>query len=157
MVEILIILVVAALIFTWHVVIWSFAVGAFLAIVHIPVFGWIKAHPLLLVSYIAAYFLVGAAWSVIKWWFAETERVRKSKEDFANRSFKKPDDLLQKWLDNAKTNPVRYKGSIIEWITFWPFSAVYTLLNDPVRRLCRRIYHELQQVYQSITDHVWKA
>ncbi len=48
-----------------------------------------------------------------------------------------------------------HKGRIMAWIAYWPFSMAYTLLNDPVRKIVRLIYHRMQGVYESISARVW--
>lgn len=92
--------------------------------------------------YFAGYFAVGAVWSVIKWWFAEKKRVRKAKSYGGN------------WKA-SKTNVTAYRSTLLVWITYWPLSAVWTVLNDPLRRLVTSIYDELQKVYARIADSVW--
>lgn len=44
------------------------------------------------------------------------------------------------------------KSLILTWMFYWPFSGVWTLINDPVRRIFQRIYVKLEGVYQKITD-----
>src|SRR5205823_5639912 len=110
---------------------------------------FVRTHPVLTALYVSGYFLAGAAWSIVKWWFAETNRVREARDEFReSRDIR----TWSEFIKNRKSDPTNYKSDIIAWITFWPFSLVWTLLNDPVRRLCRRIYDELQGVYQRITD-----
>lgn len=157
----MVILLVLAIIATvasaviWHAA-WLAAFWAsWFFLTHLGLLTWIIAHPWQTLLRVSGYFLIGAGWSVVKWWFAETNRVRKAKEYFAAGNAR-PDDTWESFRDRQKTHPHHYRGDFIEWIMFWPFSLVFTLLNDPVRRLCRRIYMELTRVYQRITDHVWK-
>jgi hypothetical protein len=93
---------------------------------------------------------------VLKWWFFETSRVRLAKESY-HISFgdhaTKP--TLEEFLAKRKSIPRDYQPSIKSWILWWPFSALWTLLDDPIRRAVQRIYQELQTVYQRITDKVW--
>jgi len=49
-----------------------------------------------------------------------------------------------------------HKGRIIAWMSYWPWSLFWTLLNDPIRRLFRRIYYQIKNVLQSISDRVYK-
>jgi hypothetical protein len=144
----------------YHTVLWTAATVATLFVLNglgLPaLFRWVIEHPVLTVTYVLIYIAIGAAWSVVKWWFAETNRLREFKENFARDYGINPEKYAEQ-LARAKSNPVRYKSDITFWISFWPLSAVYTLLNDPVRRAARRIYAELQGVYQRITDHVWKG
>jgi len=43
------------------------------------------------------------------------------------------------------------KGKIIFWMSYWPFSATWTLINDPITRLYRFIYRRLGAVFEKIS------
>jgi hypothetical protein len=140
-------------------IIWRLAVvaafwAAIFFVTHLGIVTWTLAHPWRAVLYVAGYFLIGAAWSIAKWWFAETNRVRRAREIFNLGGTR-----AKSWAEYAeqqKTKVSYHKDDILLWITFWPLNGVWTLLNDPVRRAARRIYDELQGIYQRITDKVWK-
>lgn len=139
-------LVVASCVLMWHMVL------------NLHVVSWIWNHPWKTIFYTSGYFLVGAVWSVAKWWFRETEKARLAKIAYDKDSlFSKPEPWAD-FIKHKKGDPAdRYSRSdIVVWIVWWPFSALYTLLNDPIRRLARRIYTELLKTYQRISDHVWK-
>jgi hypothetical protein len=40
-------------------------------------------------------------------------------------------------------------------MAFWPWSAVWTLLNDPVQRAFRRIFNYLREFYQRMSDRIF--
>jgi len=109
------------------------------------VFTYVKENPVQSALALGGYFVIGAVWSVIKWWFAEKARVREAKAEYGSR-----------WREH-KTSTARYKSTVLVWIGYWPFSLVWTLLNDPLKRLVHWIYDELLRVYQRITDHVWDS
>jgi len=152
--------VLSALLAYYHIVIFAFVVGLLYAVMNLGIVTYVVSHPLLTLGWASAYFLVGAGWSIAKWWFAETKRVAEVKRRFTNdrvRFGRSPKDMtLEQWLEQHKTDPRDHVTDMLFWIGFWPINAVYTLINDPFRRLCRRIYQELQGVYQRITDRVWK-
>lgn len=139
-------------------VIWRVAVlAAFWAVIyfftHLGIVTYVVTHPWQTLLYASGYLLVGAAWSVAKWWFAETERVRKAKVRYEGT---RKDKSWSEFAQEQKTDVSDYKSELCFYIAFWPLNGVYTLLNDPVRRAARRIYAELQGVYQRITDRVWQ-
>jgi hypothetical protein len=109
----------------------------------VKAFTYVYTHPLSAIVGVTAYFSIGACWSVVKWWFAEKARVRRAKRERG-----------KDWR-TARTQPATYKATVLVWIGYWPFSLVWTLINDPFKRLVRWIYDELLRVYQRITDHVW--
>lgn len=52
----------------------------------------------------------------------------------------------------ASTNKTR----IVAWMSFWPFSLVGTVVNDPVRRLLNWLYNLLSGTYQRMSDHIFR-
>jgi len=108
-------------------------------------FTYIYEHPLPVAIGAGVYFAIGAVWSVIKWWFAEKARVRRAKKENG-----------AEWR-KRKTEPKFFKSTMLVWIGYWPFSLIWTLINDPFKRLVHWIYDELTRVYQHITDRVWES
>lgn len=47
------------------------------------------------------------------------------------------------------------KGRIMLWMTYWPVSAVWTLVDDPVRRLFLAIWEWLSGTFQRISDRAF--
>lgn len=47
------------------------------------------------------------------------------------------------------------KAKVTGWIVWWPWSALWTVLNDPIRRLAEAIYNQLQTTYQRLANHVF--
>lgn len=108
------------------------------------------------VMYSAGYLLIGAVWSVIKWWLNETNRVRKARNEYESIKDNGNSHLTwEQFRDRHKTKVSLEKDLIVAWILLWVFNIPYTFLHDIVVRVARRIYTELTRVYQRITDHVW--
>jgi len=49
-----------------------------------------------------------------------------------------------------------HKGRVISWMSYWPWSLFWTILNDPIRRLMRRIYYRIKGILQGISDRAFK-
>jgi hypothetical protein len=145
------VLSIAAIVY-WHAPIILTALAVWFFIIHLSWLTWALSHPFKVLTSAAIYFVTGAAWSVAKWWFEETEKVRTAKERWQTKPH--PQGT---WEEFRKTyrNDEPDRHDVARWITFWPVSAAFTLLDDPVRRICRCIYDELQGVYKRISDHVW--
>jgi hypothetical protein len=153
------VVVVVALVAVYHLAVFAFIAATWYAFTHLGIITYIVTHPWQSAAYAAGYFVVGAAWSVAKWWFAETSRVRHVRSLYVERYSDQTLKGFQTWAEfikPLKSRPSQHKADITAWITFWPVSLVWTMVDDPVRRLCRRIYDELQGVYQRITDRVWQ-
>lgn len=48
-----------------------------------------------------------------------------------------------------------HKARITTWMTFWPTSFVWTMINDPVRAICAHIYVTIQQWLQNISNRAF--
>jgi hypothetical protein len=116
------------------------------------------------------YFLLGAGWSLGKWWFHVKDMYRQYSEaraEFMVVNGKTAADQMDqtmkdKWKLNysaqhyAKPKVRQNKSRITLWMMYWPWSAVWTVINDPVRKIFAAIFHELQGLYQKIADSVYK-
>jgi hypothetical protein len=49
------------------------------------------------------------------------------------------------------------KARIVRWMSYWPFSMLWSLLDDVVKRIFRRIQRMLGQIMDSITERVWRS
>jgi len=74
----------------------------------------------------------------------------KYKEEIERRTSANTEDIArskQRNMPSAKGN----KSRILTWMFYWPFSGIWTIINDPVRRAFQWIYKRLEGVYQKIT------
>lgn len=142
-------------------------------------FAWILTHGDLLIASAIAYFIVGTGWAVTKWWF-HVNKLGRIARDVKSRIFKKNDiDVSQtdinyqihsKMMEEIKKRIGPYskycvdeippkvsehKGLIIAWMTWWPISAVWTLINDPIVRLFTSIYHGIADTLQRMSDNAF--
>lgn len=58
------------------------------------------------------------------------------------------EDLIPDWS--------KYKRKLTGWIIFWPTSAFWTILNDPLVRLGNWIRDRFRAVYRGIANHVFR-
>lgn len=126
-----------------------------------------RAHPVLAACCIGGYVVLGTAYSFVKWWrFLRGMRAKylDTKAAFLERNGIQgttiPDNLLQEWSRNSMglgTAPKArdHKARILTWMIYWPWSGIWTLINDPVKKLFKAIYAELQAQYQKIADKVF--
>lgn len=152
----------------------TFVFGAFLAVMFF--FGdWnpfpaMMADPLWTIQLVLGYFVGGTIWSVIKWYFHGLnlrDEYRLVKERFFSREGitgdKIPQALISKWEGTIFSNfpkgvppkAMDNKASIMMWMTHWPFSLVWTILNDPIRRIFMFVYSRLAGLMQKISDRIF--
>ncbi len=104
--------------------------------------------------YIAAYFGIGAVYSVVKWWRYLLNRIDKFKEQNTPDSYNYT-SRLEDFIAGTPTF-TRRKSLISLWIGYWPVSVVWTLINDPITKLINFIFSQLRGMYESIAQHVFK-
>src|SRR3989344_1109260 len=144
----------------------------------VKIFSYALENPLKSLFYLFGYVVVGVLWSFGKWWFYLMEEKRRydtAKNAFL-KDYKIKDDVIipvalkEKWkqatkeggyynngqIYQFKLNPQakEYKGKIITWMCYWPWSMVWTLINDPIKKLFKNIYNWLQNSYQRVSDYV---
>lgn len=132
-------------------------------------------HPGLAVLAALGYLAVGALWSVGKWWFYVKGLRRKlidAKERFCRDNgivwqgperTPIPDAKREDWervigySGLKKPSVGRNRWRIMSWMAYWPWSMTWTVINDPVRKIFRRIFDRLRAVYQRIADSAYKG
>lgn len=129
---------------------------------------------------VLGYFAAGTIWAVGKWWFF-VKRLRrqyeKSKRAFLEENGLQgsivPDQLKAEWSRHADRIRVGYgrhhylcgcapkvsdhKGQVLGWMIYWPWSLVWTIINDPVIRLFKWIYRQIQGLLQGISDRAFRG
>lgn len=127
-------------------------------------------------------FVVGVLWAVFKWWRKVENLAQKCKElkyEFL-RSRKIttgtiPDDQIENWHDWIRTkgddevralkkdetgivppHPNDYKEEIYLWICFWPWSMIWFVFDEPVRKLARTLYRQIRGSLVAISEHSFK-
>ena len=115
----------------------------------------------------------GIAWSIGKWYFYVTGERRKfdeyvedrlkhghyvknydeTQEEFDTRCRKDARSLAR--LRHGKPEARKQKSRIVMWMGWWPWSALWTLINDPIKRLFREIFHRIQRVFEKIANSAY--
>ena len=143
---------------------------------HVNIIGWSIDHPFKLLLYILGYFIIGILWSFVKWWLRVSERVDnhiKNKADIKINYLKRrlsnevittntpvPDNLKEDWKQHQSCcNYIPEKASdhknlIATWITYWPFSLLWSLLHDFIKQVMKRVVTMLQGIYDGITRRI---
>lgn len=58
-------------------------------------------------------------------------------------------------IENPQAN--NHKALITTWITHWPVSLIWTLINDPIKKLINHIFESIKSVFQKISDKVFES
>jgi hypothetical protein len=139
----------------------------------------IKANPLHTALLVLSYFVIGICWSLFKWYLflhKETNKYEDAKAEFlqhenataltgelAARLFDKLTEHNKYQSEDSKDKinaaaPLfrNHKGTLTRWATYWPFSMVGFALNDVVRKSWKYIVELFQNVYQRISNHMFR-
>ena len=67
---------------------------------------------------------------------------------------------------NSKRVPSKYeilppvanqnKSKIISWISHWPISMIWTLLNDPIKKMLNYIFECIKNIFQKMSNRIFK-
>jgi hypothetical protein len=144
---------------------------------------WIVHHPLTIIGAFVAYVLAGMGWGVAKWSFYVAKLAAKyetykaefiskhgaltdetvSNEIRKNRGYNSNEltnrDFFKRIVGEkrlSRPNLAANRGRIMFWMSYWPASAVWTLLNDPITHLYRIIYAKMIRVFEGITNSMFK-
>jgi hypothetical protein len=138
---------------------------------HVPIIKFVLSDPKRTALLVLAYFAVGAIWGVVKWVFfvhSQLEQYNEAKARFlAENKLTAIDtpkaafdfrEFISRRFSRVEVNPQvsNHKADVTFWMSYWPFSALWTLINDPVRKFFRMIYTYLQGTMQSISDRMFK-
>jgi hypothetical protein len=154
-------------------------VVGYLFLIHLfgnaSIFSIIREHPAHAYIGIPLFFILGALWSIVKWWFfvkRNALRYRELRMDWlcemglenVNLDTPVPDSLKKLWDNRAsgsysnsfsidRTAPLArtYKKKIINWMIWWPFSMFWTLIDEP----WRLIYEAMTRLFQKISNRVY--
>lgn len=135
------------------------------------VFGYMAKNPWKSPLYVGGYFVAGALWSVVKWYVYVINQ--RSRYDDARANFLEninvksgslTDELKIKWETHlemirleVKPQARKHMGKLLTWATYWPWSFLWTFVDDFVKRVFKLILLRLQAVYQSISDYAFKG
>jgi len=136
----------------------------------IPVWTWIRDNPLTLMKYFIAYIVLGVGWSFWKYFFMLKESRRIIKEHLKKYENIPPEERApwKEYLSRVTSYNSGISGtfedstkSLTFWAVFWVPSMVWTILNDPIRKLFNFIIHDLfigvyQKMYNKMVGELLK-
>lgn len=113
----------------------------------LSIFNYIKSNTVGLLAWIGVYAALGLVWSFVKWYFFLLNKKDKQLEQL-QKDVKYYNRFTESKLElpTAGENKMR----IISWMTYWPFSIVWTLINEPVKRFFNFIYTRFTSIYDKV-------
>jgi len=111
---------------------------------------WLNQHWLQCIIYVASYALIGVLWSSVKLYFYTHNLADKLKTDYTDQA-----DRDRSW--KIQTNLRVLRGRLMCWMTYWPWSLFWTLINDPIKHFYRFAYNKMIIVYQWVIDSAYRS
>jgi hypothetical protein len=127
---------------------------------------WIIADPRKFIIYLACYFISGVIWSFIKFYLHLHKFKRLYEKDKENWYIAHPkttdeteEERFQKYQRSRMHVPSfsELREKIVLWMTYWPVSLFWTMLDDPIKRLCIVISDSFIDLYQSMYDRILRG
>ena len=117
----------------------------------IDLFTFVKDHPFLTLARIGMYIGIGVVWSFFKWFFYLTNIKEKLLAKYKDIG-KNLSEVSEYEIPSARYN----KSRIITWMSYWPFSALWTLINEPFKKTFKFIYSKIEGLFQAMSDRIFK-
>lgn len=114
-------------------------------VINIGIF--LRDNPVLILSCFLGYIVVGLVWAFFKWYFFVSNKLeyhKKQKEKYKHHTFSVP---------SAGDNKFR----IMSWMYFWPFSASWTLVNQPLKKSFKYVYEKTGVTFDKIAKKMFKS
>lgn len=109
------------------------------------------------------YFALGVAWAVVKWVFF-LYKTRSRYAEFrstwlASHPTYDPGDLQR---DARRTfgfaippRPDQHKARIVTWMIYWPFSLLWTMIDQPVRKFFNLLYAAIKDALGRLSRRIF--
>lgn len=143
---------------------------------------FVQRLPSVAVSIFLYVFVVGILWAIFKWWRKVENLAQKCKElkyEFLREhnvtDSMIPTHLADDWQQYIRTkgndtmyelkvdstgivppHPNDYKEEIYLWIFFWPWSMIWFVFDEPVRKCARTLYRQIRGSLVAISEHSFK-
>lgn len=117
---------------------------------HEHIFGilqYIKLHTGTIIGLFALYLILGVVWAVVKWYFYLLNK----REYLSGRLEASSISDIDYYIPVAKEN----KARIMSWMMYWPFSGVWTLINDPVRKAFQLVYRNIENFFDKMSASIF--
>lgn len=121
------------------------------------------AHPSVAILLLLAYFAAGTAWIVGKWFsfvYLTRDKYLEIRKELLGRGETQSyiNDFAARKI-GVKSVPLvvrDYKSQLFLWWAFWPLSLLWTVIDDPLKRLWRLSYKLVATSLQNISDRAFK-
>jgi hypothetical protein len=121
---------------------------------------WVRNHAIDVLMYALIYLVVGAAWSVFKWWLYVRKAADNLREIIVEyNALTEPKPVWTNYLTRYREMPKvsDNKSKIIDWIAFWWFSVIQTFFGEWMHEIFTAVYRMFYNMYDAIAKSVWNS
>lgn len=106
---------------------------------------YIVENPKVIIGSVVGYLVLGVVWSIVKWFIylkGQTQRINEYGISYGVNDI----------YDVSKN-----KQRILNWMMYWPFSGLWTLIDEPFRKFFKHAFYYLEKTYQRMADNAKKG
>lgn len=111
------------------------------------ILNYIKTHTLTIAGLLGVYLVLGVVWAIVKWYFYLLNK----REYLTDRLKNSIINDLDNYIPAAKEN----KSRIMSWMMYWPFSGIWTLINDPIRKAFQVVYRNIEIFFDKMSASIF--
>lgn len=115
---------------------------------HVPVVQTIKQHWLTAIGLIACYLLIGVGWSLVRWYMF----CYKQKTELLD-----PHNEWNKKNLSSRPLPREHKSRIMGWMSYWPFSMVWTFFDDVIAEFFNWAFEQCENRFDKISEKIFSG
>jgi hypothetical protein len=138
-------------------------------------FTWVVAHPLETLLGFLSYLILGAIWTIVKWYSfsiraMEIYQKHRNKwlsdrniDVFINsmhgvdlKTYISRNVSYDRFGGTMPPEPGRNINRIFTWMLYWPWSLLWTFLNDPLVRIFNFAFRRIEDLLKSVTRRRFK-
>lgn len=113
------------------------------------IFSYIVSSPKIIFSWFVVYIGVGIIWGFIKWYFFLHKQIEKETERLSKGYVLEHSSVF---IPTARDN----KWRIMSWMMYWPFSALWTALDQPLKYAFNYVFSKIEGWFDEISKSMYK-
>lgn len=110
------------------------------------IFQYFIEYPGRILGWFGLYLLVGVVWAFFKWYFYLHKRIRKEEKE------------MNRWENHVIKIPTAAdnKFRIMSWMIYWPFSLIWTAIDQPVRNTFNYLFNRFEIWFDKMSKSMFK-
>jgi len=111
------------------------------------ILSYIISSPQIILAWFGGYLGFGIIWGFIKWYFFLHKEIEKETTKINNGYFSSTVTI-----PTSRDN----KWRIMSWMVYWPFSALWTVLDQPIKYAFNYIFSKIEGLFDLMSKSMYK-